>query len=127
MRRQASPPRLAALADAPKLCIGRDEPDPRGWAVITRDGQRAGIVAELIVDPQALKVRYLECRFEDRHSVLIPIVFVRLDAAARLVILDVLGATELRALAARTRLPTSAEEEAELHAAFVAQATDPDA
>lgn len=61
--------------------------DPRGWDVITGDGRDVGDVAELLVDPGAMKARYLDVALDekeldlepvDRH-VLIPTDRVRLD------------------------------------------------
>jgi hypothetical protein len=118
-------PRIAALAELRDFEIVDGEPDPRGWSVVTRDAAHAATVSELIIDTEALKVRYLECRFDDRRTVLVPSVFVRLDEAARLVILDVVDAPTLRELGRNSRLPTTPDEEAALHAAFVNRTTRP--
>jgi uncharacterized protein (TIGR02271 family) len=47
--------------------IEEGDPDPRGWTVVGSDGNRVGTVADLIVDTQAMKVRYLVVEF-DRTS-----------------------------------------------------------
>jgi photosynthetic reaction center H subunit len=62
------------------------EPDVRGWEASTRDGKRIGKVYELIVDPKARKIRYIEIqtdkdmgkRDEDEH-ILVPIGVTSLD------------------------------------------------
>jgi uncharacterized protein (TIGR02271 family) len=40
--------------------VSDDDPDPRGWTVVTRDGHRVGEVTDLLVDDAAMKVRYFE-------------------------------------------------------------------
>ena len=53
--------RLSALA---LLDIGRDEPDIRGWPVVTNDGQRVGRVRDLLVELETREVRYLDVAFD---------------------------------------------------------------
>ena len=45
--------------------IADEDPDVRGWEVITRNGKKIGEVEELIVDPSAMKVRYLDIDLDD--------------------------------------------------------------
>jgi hypothetical protein len=119
-------PRLAPLADATGFRVAEGEPDPRGWGVVAGDAREIGSIVELIVDTESLKVSYLECRLADQRAVFVPIGFARLDPAAELVIVDVLGSAELLALADTSRLPTTAEEEAALLAAFRDRSGTPD-
>ena len=53
-------PNLRRLGELDNFEVASDDPDVRGWDVKTRDGREVGEVEELIVDPSARKVRYLE-------------------------------------------------------------------
>lgn len=55
----------ARLHEAGDLRVSPEDPDPTGWAVVDRSGQRIGTVDELIVDTAAMKVRYLEIELDD--------------------------------------------------------------
>jgi len=55
---------LQRLSDA-DLEVADDEPDVRGWRVVTSDGDEVGEVDDLIVDPAAMKVRYLAIDADD--------------------------------------------------------------
>lgn len=55
----------ARLHEMGDLRVSPEDPDPTGWAVIDRSGQRVGTVDELIVDTAAMKVRYLEIELDD--------------------------------------------------------------
>lgn len=46
--------------------VAEGDPDVRGWDVMDRDGSRIGEVDDLLVDTEALKVRYLEVRLDPR-------------------------------------------------------------
>lgn len=46
--------------------VAEGDPDVRGWDVMDRDGGRIGEVDDLLVDTEALKVRYLEVRLDPR-------------------------------------------------------------
>ncbi len=77
---------LARLDDLDDYEIADGEPDIRGWTVKTADGQEIGKVDNLIADPAARAVRYLEVKVkhdllgttEDEH-VLVPIGAARLN------------------------------------------------
>lgn len=65
--------------------VAEDDPDVRGWDVVSSRGEKIGEVDELIVDTSAMKVRYLDVELEDdlldiddRH-ILIPIGSATLD------------------------------------------------
>jgi sporulation protein YlmC with PRC-barrel domain len=67
--------RLARLRDLEGYAVVSDDPDPRGWDVMTRDGQRVGLVDDLIVDREAEQARYLEVHLEqgtEHRHVLVP-------------------------------------------------------
>lgn len=83
----ASP--LRRLRDLPEFEVADCDPDPRGWPVRGDDGRQFGTVTELIVDPQALQVRYLDVeldasfrRAEHERHILLPIGVAALDAEA---------------------------------------------
>lgn len=77
--------RIIPLDEMEKFEVAEGDPDVRGWHVYAADGVKIGEVDELLVDTEALKVRYLDVELtedgnerENRH-VLIPIGFARLD------------------------------------------------
>jgi uncharacterized protein (TIGR02271 family) len=81
-------------------------PDIRGWEVKDSTGKRVGEVHELLVDPSAMRVRYLDIGLDrefgagagDRH-VLIPIGSVALDDQRDDVVLRGIGVGQLAGLA----------------------------
>lgn len=65
---------LARLEQVEDLEVADNDHDVRGWSVIAAGGDKIGKVDELIVDPSAMKVRYLETRLEDSDQrMLIPV------------------------------------------------------
>jgi uncharacterized protein (TIGR02271 family) len=76
---------LRRLSDA-DFEVAKDEPDVRGWHVITSDGDEVGDVDDLIVDPSAMKVRYIAIERDDdsattnERDLFIPIQQVDLDS-----------------------------------------------
>ncbi|MFD2785959.1 PRC-barrel domain-containing protein [Hymenobacter rubripertinctus] len=80
---------LRRLRDLTEFEVADDNPDIRGWAVRGADGRQFGQVVELIVDVDALKVRYLDVELDaslglserDRH-ILLPIGVAALDEDA---------------------------------------------
>ena len=80
-------PILRRLGDLTDFEVADDNPDVRGWTLRGADGKALGTVHELIVDPQALKVRYLDVELDagfnsnehERH-ILLPIGVAALDA-----------------------------------------------
>jgi sporulation protein YlmC with PRC-barrel domain len=70
--------RIVPLRDARDFKLSKGDPDPRGWNVFGADGERVGTVADLLVDPASLKVRYLDVDLaddlfklkEDRHVII---------------------------------------------------------
>jgi sporulation protein YlmC with PRC-barrel domain len=68
--------------------------DPRGWSVVTADGEKVGEVSELLMDPGAMKARFLDVSVDekklelervDRH-ILLPANRVRLERNKKRVI-----------------------------------------
>ena len=77
--------------------------DPRGWKVVTGEGRTVGRVAELLMDPGAMKARYLDVAVDekelelepvDRH-ILLPSDRVRLDRSKKRVVVSGLLAHDL--------------------------------
>lgn len=73
------------MPQAKQFKLGAETTDPRGWNVFGADGERLGTVAELLVDPETLKVRYIEVdvlddlfRLSDDRRVLVPLESVEL-------------------------------------------------
>lgn len=79
-------PILRRLRDLTDFEVADGNPDVRGWTVRGADGQALGLVHELIVDPEALKVRYLDVELDARfhineheNHILLPIGVASLD------------------------------------------------
>ena len=85
---------LRRLSDA-DYEVAAGEYDVRGWDVMATNDEKIGTVVDLIIDPAAGKVRYLEVNVDrkavgldrDRH-VLIPIGNAQLDTKDKLVVLS---------------------------------------
>lgn len=79
-------PNLYPLKDLDDYKVASDDPDVRGWDVISGDNENIGKVDELIVDTKRMKVRYLVVDVVDKfsstdntgHYMLIPIGAARL-------------------------------------------------
>lgn len=77
---------LRRLHDLKDFEVADGNPDVRGWSVRGGDGRQFGQVHELIVDVEALKVRYLDIELSenlhinerDRH-ILLPVGVAALD------------------------------------------------
>ena len=80
---------LKRLSDA-DLAVADGEPDVRGWTVVTLDGRDVGEVDDLIVDTDAMKVRYLQLDVDDASDsddVYVPIADAEIDRAQKRVVL----------------------------------------
>lgn len=82
-------PTLRRLRDLPDFEVATGQPDVRGWTVRGSDGKPLGRVYELIIDPEALKVRYLDIELDARNGrgseethILLPIGVAGLDTEA---------------------------------------------
>ena len=80
-------PVLRRLRDLTDFEVADENPDVRGWTVRGGDGKALGTVYELIVDPRALQVRYLDVeldaglnRSEHERHILLPVGVAALDA-----------------------------------------------
>jgi sporulation protein YlmC with PRC-barrel domain len=100
---------VVPLRDAKDFRLSKGAPDVRGWNVFGADGERIGTVAELLVDPAAMKIRYLDVDLlddlfklqEDRH-VLVPLEAVDLRERGRDVWIRDLRAADVAQLPAYT-------------------------
>jgi uncharacterized protein (TIGR02271 family) len=92
MEDNATTNNLRRLSDA-DFEVANDEPDVRGWTVVDRSGEECGEVDDLIVDTEAMKVRYLQVDPEDAdgagddRDLYIPIDSVDLDRDDKRVVL----------------------------------------
>ncbi len=84
--------RMKALED--EFRVAGD--DPRGWTVVTGEGEPVGEVAELLMEPGAMKARFMDVIIDekkldlervDRH-VLLPVDRVRLDRGSKNVVVS---------------------------------------
>jgi hypothetical protein len=95
--------RLARLDVLDDFRIAKGSGDPRGWTVFGGDGTKLGKVADLIVDKEAMRVKYLAVDvFEDKlgleeidRHVLMPVERARLEHKGKKVIVDGLFARDL--------------------------------
>jgi photosynthetic reaction center H subunit len=98
---------LSRLSDLDDYEVADHESDPRGWELVGANGDKIGEVDDLIVDPQALKARYLEVEVDDDRlldpdrddtHMLIPVGYARLDDENRRVRVDSLSAADVRTI-----------------------------
>lgn len=114
------PLHLAQLGDMDDYELADGEPDIRGWEICSVDGRSIGQVNGLLVDTNALKVRYVELELESdlavdddhRHAIL-PIGTARLKEEEDTMIVS-LRADVFRTLPPYTRGQLSREYEREL-------------
>lgn len=100
--------------------------DPRGWKVVTGEGETVGRVAELLVSPGEMKARFLdiavdekELGFErvDRH-VLLPSERVQLDRSSKKVVVSGLLASDLAEYPQYGGLPLTRGQARDIHSYF---------
>jgi uncharacterized protein (TIGR02271 family) len=92
MERDFTTGNLRRLSDA-DLAVAENEPDVRGWTLVSSDNRELGEVDDLIVDTSAMKVRYLEIDPDQSpnaagsEAVYVPIERVDLDRDGERVVL----------------------------------------
>jgi hypothetical protein len=93
---------LVPLSSMKDYKVAKDNPDILGWRVLGSDGESLGIVKDLIVDPKALKTRYLSVVAERRffnadkdQYLLIPIGVAALDKKGRKVFVSAIDARSI--------------------------------
>jgi photosynthetic reaction center H subunit len=77
--------RVVPLRDAKDFRLAKGAPNLKGWTVYASDNEKVGVVTQMLVDPLAMKVRYIDVDLaddlfgltDDRH-VLIPLEAVEL-------------------------------------------------
>lgn len=75
MHEQQHSSEFARMSEARRFQVSEEDPDPRGWTVVSTDGQTIGEVSDLIIDQSAMKVRYFDIevnnswRLDDPHVV----------------------------------------------------------
>jgi sporulation protein YlmC with PRC-barrel domain len=101
--------RVVPLSDAKDFKLEKGAPDLRGWNVFGSDGERVGVVSQLLVDPTALKVRYADIdvhqdlfRLRDDRHVLVPLELIDLRERGKDVWVEGLTAAEVASLPAYT-------------------------
>jgi hypothetical protein len=124
--------RVVPLDQLEDYQVAEGDPDVRGWEVIASDGRRIGEVDELLIDAQAMKVRYLDVDLsddilmgagtEDRH-VLIPIGYARLEADDSRVRIENLASDQISSLPPYEHAGVSRDYETDLRQRFDRSAT----
>ena len=117
--------RVVPLGQLDDYKVAEGDPDVRGWEVMASDGRKIGEVDELLVDTNAMKVRYLDVDVEDgvigdgmdRH-VLIPIGYARLEQERDRVMVDGLASADLHALPAYDQGPLTRDFESSVRDSF---------
>lgn len=93
--------RLLPLGEAGTLRVADDMPDVRGWEVVGGDGATIGRVTELMVDPAAGRVRYLEITTDGpsgSRRVHLPVGLARIDEARDAVLVPTVTTTAVAAM-----------------------------
>jgi sporulation protein YlmC with PRC-barrel domain len=101
--------RIVPLSDTREFKLGKGEPDVRKWNVFGADGERMGVVSDMLVDPDTMKIRYLDVDVaedlfllkDDRH-VLVPLEEVEVKERGKDVWLRSLPARDAARLPAYT-------------------------
>jgi uncharacterized protein (TIGR02271 family) len=95
--------RIVPLDDTSDFKVADGDPDVRGWDVVSADGRRIGKVDDLLVDPGAMRVRYLNVEVEkdlrasnDHRNILIPIGQASLNEKDDRVFVGSLSASDVR-------------------------------
>lgn len=95
---------LRRLSDTPDYKVAEDDPDIRGWDVVA-GATEIGEVSDLIVDPSAMKVRFVEVELDrsafnltEQKRVTVPVGSVEVDATAKQVRVSGMGLTDISGL-----------------------------
>lgn len=106
--------------------------DPRGWTLVTADGNKVGQVAGLLMDPAAMRARFLDVALDektlelepvDRH-ILLPVERVRLVRRKKRVVVGGLLAGDLAEYPQYGGLPVTRARERELDGLFARAGMD---
>src|SRR3712207_9188206 len=75
--------RIVPLSKLTGFRVAPGDPDPRDWDVVAADGRTVGVVRDLLVDREAMRVRYLEVLLEGSgRRTLLPVGTALMDDAA---------------------------------------------
>ena len=118
-------PRIVPLREAKGFRLAKGAPNLRGWTVYGADNEKVGTVAEMLVDPVAMKIRYLDVDLsddlfalkEDRH-VLVPLEMADLRERGEDVWVKEMAAADIARLPAYTAGAPDPLVEAEVRRAF---------
>lgn len=106
-RSPAGEARVVPLSEAKSFRLEKGAPDLRNWNVFGADGERVGVVSQLLVDPTAMKVRYVDVdvhedlyRLRDDRHVLVPLELIELKERSKDAWVERLSAAEVAALPA---------------------------
>jgi hypothetical protein len=124
--------RVVPLDQLDDFDVSSGDPDPRGWDVVCADGKKVGEVDELMVDTEAMRVRYVDVDLEDgvvegtrdRH-VLIPVGHARLDPGSECVHLEGVSLPQLGRLPEYNHAPITRDFETRVRDAFTDAAAHP--
>jgi photosynthetic reaction center H subunit len=116
---------LVPLSEMKKFKVADEHRDIRGWRVLTSDGIRLGEIKELIVDRDAMKVRYMDVALnkdlferEVDRRVLIPVGLARLMGDDKRVLLENTTTSELLRLPPYAPGPITRDYERSLRGAL---------
>src|SRR5690606_36845418 len=118
------------MDEADDFEIADGDPDVRGWQVIAGDGVRIGEVDELLIDVEALRVRYLDVLLEssgendEELHVLVPVGHARLHERDDRILVDGLDSAALLALPCYAQEPLTDAFERRATAPFQPQARE---
>ncbi|HEX6924338.1 MAG TPA: PRC-barrel domain-containing protein [Longimicrobiaceae bacterium] len=124
-RAPAGESRVVPLSDAKEFKLEKGAPNLKGWNVFGADGERVGVISQLLVDPTALKVRYVDVdvhedlyRLRDDRHVLVPLEMIDLRERGNDAWVEGLSAREVAALPAYTGGPVPPVMEMAIQEAF---------
>ncbi|HYH83092.1 MAG TPA: PRC-barrel domain-containing protein [Longimicrobium sp.] len=100
-------PTVVPLKDAKDFRLAKGAPNLRGWTVYGADNEKVGVVTQMLVDPIAMKVKYLDVDVDDdlfdlsddRH-VLVPLEYAELRERSQDVWVQVLSGRDISTLPA---------------------------
>lgn len=91
-------PKIVPLRVASDYYLAEEDPDPRGMAVVTFDGEVVGTVTDVWVDRSETFVRFVEVETSGGgRRVLVPTMLIRMDAEARRIRVKSVTGAQLRA------------------------------
>lgn len=107
---------VVPLSRLHEMEVADGDPDVRGWSVVSADGKRIGEVDQLLVDTDAMMVRYLDVEMTDgaRRHTLLPIGYAKLDRHTQTVRATTLHAAECAAVPPYGREPLTRQGAMEL-------------